>query len=224
MKETKNEKFISSSNYTSSEEKMNMISHIVGTALGLVALIVCIILATNNNNIIGIVSSIIYSLSIIVLYACSSYYHGLKIKEYKRIFRVLDHCSIFLLIAGTYTVISLSGITPLYPIVGWLVFGFVWGLAIIGIVLNAINIEKFKVISLILNVVIGWFVMPFSKQLIESISLDGFMLILFGGICYTIGAVIYAVGKKKKYFHFVFHLLCLAGTILHFLSVAFYCL
>ena len=210
--------------YSALEEKMNMISHIVGVFFGLVALIMTLIYSSKIGSTAGIITSIVYSLSIIILYACSSYYHGLRNLQYKRIFRVLDHCSIYLLIAGTYTILSVCGVVPIHPAIGWVIFGCVWLMAILGIVLNAINIEKFKIVSLILNILIGWFAVFFSSYVIDAITLPGFMMIVSGGICYTVGAITYAIGKKKRYFHFVFHLLCLVGTIVHFLGIFIFCI
>ena len=208
--------------YTKTEELINMISHIVGAVCGMVFLIILLIVTTKNNNTRGVVSSVVYSLSVMLLYACSAYYHGLKKGAPKKVFRVLDHCSIYLLIAGTYTVIALSGIVPHFKAVGWFMFGSVWALSVLGIVLNAVSIEKFKVISMVLNILIGWFAVFFAGRVIESISVNGFLLVIAGGLCYTIGAVLYGIGKKKRYFHSVFHIFCLAGTIVQFVGIVLY--
>ena len=210
--------------YNRKEELLNTISHIVGAVLGLAFLIILLIISVNNDNVMGVVSSIIYSITVMILYSCSAYYHGLHQVRPKKVFRVLDHCSIFLLIAGTYTVISLSGVAPVYPAIGWIMFGCVWGLSILGIVLNAISIEKFKIVSMILNIVIGWFCVVFAYYVIDAITLAGFLVILAGGICYTLGAILYGIGKKIQYFHSVFHFFVLAGTIVQFLGIAIYCI
>ena len=210
--------------YSNKEELFNMISHIVGALLGVVILIMCLIRTSQDNNTLGIVGSIIYGLSVIICYSCSAYYHGLRQKTPKKIFRVLDHCSIYLLIAGTYTMVTLSGMVPVVPLYGWLIFGLVWGLAILGIILSAISIERFKIISMILNILIGWMAVFFCFAVIEAITLTGFLLILVGGIAYTLGAILYGIGKRKPYFHFVFHVLCVAGTLVQFIAVLLFCI
>ena len=210
-------------NYTRREELINMISHIIGAIFGLVALIILLILSVKHNNTPGIITSIVYSMTIIILYSCSACYHGINDIKPKKVFRVLDHCSIFLLIAGTYTVIAISGVVPVYPIAGYLMFGIVWTLSILGIILNAISIKKFQIISMILNILIGWMAVFFVYYVISSISVEAFILILAGGLCYTIGAILYGIGKRKKYFHSVFHIFCILGTVIQFLGIAIYC-
>ena len=210
--------------YSDREELLNMISHIVGALLGLIILIMCLMKTSAAENVLGITSSIIYGLSVIVLYTCSAYYHGLKRISPKRVFRIFDHCSVYLLIAGTYTMVTLSGMVSDDPLYGWLIFGLVWGLAIIGIILNAISIERFKIISMILNLLIGWMAVFFFPFVIEAISLTGFLLILIGGLCYTLGAILYGVGKVKPYFHFIFHIFCLLGTVVQFVGIYMYCI
>jgi len=205
--------------YSDKEELFNMISHITGVLLGIVILIMCLIRSTNANEITG---SIIYGLSAIILYSCSSYYHGLKGRRSKKVFRVLDHCAIYLLIAGTYSAVALNQIIEINLTIGWIIFGVVWFLGILGIVLNAISIEKFKIISMILNILMGWVIVFFYSTVIEAIGIGGFTLMLIGGISYTIGAVIYGIGKRVPYFHFIFHIFCLVGTFFQFLAIFMY--
>ena len=132
--------------YTKGEEIFNMTSHIVGAVLGVVALVLCVVFAAIRGNVFGVVSGSIYGVTMIILYTMSSIYHGLSPKRYsKKVFQVLDHCSIFLLIAGSYTPFALCTIREADPVSGWVIFGVIWFVAILGIVLNSIDIKKFKV-------------------------------------------------------------------------------
>lgn len=210
---------ISIPKYTLGEEITNAIVHGVGALLGIAALVICIVVSAVHNSAIAVVSSAIYGTTIILLYTMSTLYHSLKVNNAKRVFRIIDHCSIYLLIAGTYTpfaLVALEGVT------GWVIFGVVWGLSIIGIVLNAIDIKRFKVISMFLYIAIGWVILFAFDTLVEAIAAPGLWLLLIGGIVYTVGAIIYGVGKKVKYMHSVFHVFVLAATILHFLSICLY--
>ncbi len=159
----------------------------------------------------------------IMLYTMSSIYHGLspKIKS-KKVFQVLDHCSIFLLIAGSYTPFALCSIREVDSFAGWLIFGIIWLFAILGIVLNSIDIKKFKVFSMICYLLMGWCILIKGNLLPELLTWKGFILLVAGGIAYTIGAIIYGVGKKHKYFHSIFHLFILLGSFLQFMCILLY--
>ncbi|MBQ2916831.1 MAG: hemolysin III family protein [Clostridia bacterium] len=208
--------------YTKGEEIFNMTSHIVGGALGIAATTLCIIFAAKHNNVYGIISSAIYGFSMILLYTMSSIYHGLRPNKAKRVFQVLDHCSIFLLIAGTYTPYCLVTLRGYNKALGWTLFGVVWGMAVIGIVLNSIDIKKYKIFSMICYLIMGWCILVKAPLLPKLLGLPGFILLLAGGIAYTIGAVFYGFGKKKKYIHSVFHMFILLGSILQFFSILLY--
>lgn len=209
--------------YTKGEEIFNMTSHIVGAVLGIVATVLCVVFAALNNNGYGIVSGAIYGLTMILLYTMSSIYHGLNPERYsKKVFQVLDHCSIFLLIAGSYTPFALCSIRSYSEIAGWTIFGFIWLIAILGIILNSIDIEKFKVFSMICYLLMGWCIIIKANILPEVLGTNGFILLLAGGIAYTVGAVLYGLGKKHKYAHSIFHLFILLGSILHFLCILLY--
>lgn len=207
--------------YTLGEELMNSISHGIGAGLGIAALVLCIIKSCMPLDGYKLASSIVFGLSTTLLYLMSCLYHALKVNQAKRVFRVIDHCTIFLLIAGTYTpytLITLRGLT------GWLLFGVVWGVSVLGIVLNAVSLKRFAKLSVFCYIALGWVVLFASHQLVASLHPTGFWLLLSGGIAYTLGAVLYAIGSKKRYFHSVFHLFCMIGTLLHFLSVYLYVL
>ena len=208
--------------YTKGEEIFNMTSHIVGGALGIVAATLCIIFSAMHNNIYGIISCAIYGFSMILLYTMSSIYHGLRPNNAKRVFQVLDHCSIFLLIAGTYTPYCLVTLREYNVALGWTLFGIVWSMAIIGIVLNSIDIKKYKIFSMICYLIMGWCILVKAPLLPKLLGLPGFILLLAGGVSYTIGAIFYGFGKKKKYIHSVFHMFILLGSILQFFSILLY--
>ena len=209
--------------YTKGEEIFNMVSHIVGGALGIVAIVLCAIFAAINKNVYGIVSGVIFGVSLVLLYTMSSIYHGLSPNvKAKKVFQVIDHCSIFLLIAGTYTPFTLCTLREYNITLGWCVFGIVWGLAIIGIILNSIDLKKYKVFSMICYLVMGWCIIFRIDVVYKCLGMAGFLLLLLGGIAYTIGAVIYGLGKKHKWMHSIFHIMCIIGSLLQFLCVLLY--
>ena len=204
--------------YKLGEELINAISHGVGALLSIAALILCVI---KSNDGISLFSSLFYCISSIILYLMSCLYHSFKPNNAKRIFRIFDHCSIYLLIAGTYTPLVLL-ILP--PKLAWTIFGVVWGLAILGIILNAIDLKKFKIVSMILYLGMGWCILFSFKTLWNSMNHIGILLILLGGIIYTLGAVIYGIGKKKRYMHSIFHIFCLIASVLFFMAIYIYAL
>ena len=209
--------------YTKGEEIFNMTSHIVGGSLGVIALILCIIFAALHNNIYGIISGTIFGITMILLYTMSSIYHGLNPKRYsKKVFQVLDHCSIFLLIAGSYTPFTLCSIRQQDPKAVWTIFAIIWLMAIIGIVLNSIDIKKFKIFSMICYLAMGWCIILKANILPRLLGKNGLILLVTGGILYTIGAVLYGFGKKHKYMHSIFHLFILLGSLLQFFCILLY--
>lgn len=210
--------------YTRGEERMNMISHIVGGGLGVIALVLCVILSALHGNVWGIVGSAIYGASLILLYTSSSIYHGLRPGMGKKVMQVLDHCTIYFLICGTYTPILLCSIRPVSPVWCWVLFGIVWGLAAMAISLTAIDIKKYSKLSMICYIGMGWSILLAAETAIEAIPLPGLLWCLAGGIAYSIGAVLYGVGKKHRYMHSVFHFFVLAGSIMQFICVFFYIL
>lgn len=209
--------------YTKGEEIFNMTSHIVGGALGIVATTLCVIMAAIHHNVYGVVSGAIYGFTMILLYTISSIYHGLSPKRFsKRVFQVLDHCSIFLLIAGSYTPVSLCTIRSYNTAWGWTIFGVVWGAAALGITLNSIDLKSTKVFSMISYLLMGWCIVVRFDILLRTIPQTGIVLLVAGGIAYTIGTIFYGLGKKKKYFHSIFHLFIFAGSLLQFLAILLY--
>lgn len=209
--------------YTKGEEIFNMTSHIVGAVLGIVATVLCVVFAAVNKNVYGVISGAIYGVTMILLYTMSSIYHGLSPKRHsKKVFQVLDHCSIFLLIAGSYTPFALVSIREYDAFWGWAIFGIIWGLAILGIVLNSIDIKKYKVFSMICYLAMGWCIIIKANLLPELLGMKGLILLLSGGIAYTIGAIVYGFGKKHRYVHSIFHLFILLGSLLQFFCILLY--
>ena len=206
--------------YTLGEEITNSITHGLGVIFGVVILVLTIVMSAHNHNAAGVVSSCIYGVSMIIMFLMSCLYHALSPRiGSKKVFRVIDHCDIYVFIAGSYTPFCISLIGG---VVGWTLFGIIWGCAIIGVLLNSINLEKFKIISIILYLIMGWMIVISFKSLHAVLPTNGLMFLLSGGIVYTIGAVLYGIGKKVKYMHSVFHLFVLGGCILQSFSILFY--
>ena len=206
--------------YSKGEEIFNMTSHIVGGALGIVALVLCVVFAAIHHNGYGVVSGAIYGVTMILLYTMSSIYHGLKPERFsKKVFQVLDHCSIFLLIAGSYTPFCLCTFREYNTALGWTIFGIIWAIAILGIVLNSIDIKKYKVFSMICYLGMGWCII-FTANLFPKLL--GTVFLVAGGIIYSLGAILYGLGKKHKWMHSIFHLFILLGSLLQFFCILLY--
>ncbi len=210
--------------YTKGEEIMNMVTHIVGGAMGILVLILCILKSAFHHSAAGIIGSVVYGISMIVLYTISSVYHGLRPNMGKRVMQVIDHCAIYFLIAGTYTPVMLSAFIPAYPTVGWGILAGEWILAIIATTLTAIDLHNYKVFSMVCYIFMGWGILFFVKLAMELLGTAGFYLLLSGGIAYTIGAILYGIGAKKHWMHSVFHIFVLLGSLLHFFAIYFYVL
>lgn len=209
--------------YTKGEEIFNMVSHIVGGALGIVVIVLCSIFAGIHKNPYGIISGIIFGVSMILLYTVSSIYHGLKPNTTsKKVFQILDHCAIFILIAGSYTPFALCTLRQYNTALGWSIFGIIWGFSALGITLNAIDLKKYRVFSMICYLVMGWCIIIKINILPKLLGINGVILLVAGGIIYTIGAIFYGLGKKYKYTHSVFHLCIFFANLLHFLCVLLY--
>lgn len=208
--------------YSKGEEIMNMVTHIVGGALGILALILCVVRAALRDNLYGIITSAIYGTTMITMFTISSVYHGLKPNMGKKVMQVIDHCTIYFLIAGTYTVVVLSAIRPVYPTLGWGLFAFEWCIALAAATLTAIDLKKYSVLSMICYIGMGWAVIPFWKQTLEVMTLPGFWLLLLGGIAYTVGSILYGLGRTRKWMHSIFHIFVVLGALLQFVSIFLY--
>lgn len=216
-------------NYSLGEELWNSISHGFGAVLTLIFAPFAIVKAFESNDPWEISVILFYSLTLLVLYTMSCLYHALsKNVKGKKVLRILDHNMVYALIIGTYALYCLislrtvEGYLPGVGTTGWVIFSITLLACIIGIIFNSINIEKYKILSMICNLIGGWSIVFAMGTLIQVIGMEGSMLCLFGGISYTVGAVLYGVGKKYKYIHTVFHFFVLLGSILQFISIYFF--
>ena len=162
--------------YTTGEEIFNMVTHIVGGVVGICALVVCVIISALNKSVTGVLSSVVFGTSMIVLYTMSSIYHGLRTSTSKKVFQIIDHCSIYFLIAGTYTPVLVCSLAKTHPVAAWLTFGVVWGLAALATTLTAIDLKKFKVFSMICYIGMGWSIIFSIKWVYEVLTFPGFAL------------------------------------------------
>ena len=210
--------------YTKGEEVMNMVTHIVGGGIGLLALVFCVIKSVMKGSLVGILSSAVYGVCMVGLYAMSSIYHGLRPGTGKKVLQVLDHCTIYFLIAGTYTPIVLCAVAPVYPAIGWGLFVFEWALTALAVTLTAIDLKKYNAFSMVCYIGMGWAVLLFMKQTMQVLTKPGFLWLLWGGIAYTVGAILYGIGSKKRWFHSVFHIFVVLGSVLQLVSVLWYAL
>lgn len=207
--------------YTLGEEIFNAVTHGVGVLLAVAALVLMTVISAKYGNALCIVSSVIYGVSLIVMYTASTFYHALTNKTAKKVFRILDHGAIFLLIAGTYTPYTLIAMNNL---TGFILFGIIWTMAILGITVNSIDLKKYAIMSVVCYVLMGWAIVFAIKPLIAVLSGTGLALLVAGGIVYTAGIAFYAFGSKVRYFHPVWHLFVLAGSMLHYFSIFLYVL
>ena len=210
--------------YTRGEEIMNMVTHIVGGGLSVIAAIACIVRGVLKANIWGVLSSLVYGAALITMYTISSVYHGLRPNYGKKVMQVIDHCTIYFLIAGSYTVIVLSALRPMYPRLAWGLLSFEWGLALLAATFTAIDLKKYEVFSMICYIGMGWAIIPFSSQIIDTMGIGGFGYLLAGGIAYTVGSILYGIGSKKRWMHSIFHIFVVLGSVLQFFAVIFYAL
>lgn len=210
--------------YTKGEELFNTLSHTAGAVFGIVALITCLFAAFRDSSPWSVTSAFIYGISLILLYTMSSLYHGLKHETVKKVFQVIDHCTIYLLIAGTYTPVMLCSVRKISPGWAWTIMGIVWGCAIVAAVLTAIDLKRFAIFSMICYLGMGWCVVLAIKPTLQALPLTALFWILYGGISYTLGAILYGLGKKHRYMHSLFHLFVLLGSILQYIAIFGYIL
>ena len=205
--------------YSLGEEIFNAVSHGVGGLLSIAAIVLLIIKSSTP---IGVITSIVFGFIMLVLYTISCIYHSLSPRVVgKKVLRVIDHCNVLLMVAGTYTPISLSLIGGA---LGWITFGIVWGITVLSVVFTAINVDKFSVLMVLCNLLLGWCGIMLLGPIMEACPMKGVWFLITGGIIYTIGAILYACGKKIPYMHSVFHLFVLGGSIFHFFFIFLYCI
>ncbi|MDO4218423.1 MAG: hemolysin III family protein [Synergistaceae bacterium] len=208
--------------YTIGEEIFNTITHIVGGVMSIVMIVLGVIKGTALHNPWIIVTGSVYGFFVFLMFTISSLYHGLPPCMGKKVLRIIDHCDIYLCIAGTYTPILLVAIRPLYSTTAWIIFGIEWGLAILGIILNAVDMDKFEKISFVIYLGMGWCIILGLTKAISAMSLAGFMWLLAGGIAFSLGAAFYLMHSKIRYMHSIFHILVDVGVLLQFFSIFFF--
>jgi len=204
---------------TNTEEWFNTISHGMTALAAIVGFVILVMLGNSSEKCCTLFSSIIYGLSLVSLYTFSTLYHGLRNEKAKRVFHILDHCGIYLLIAGTYTpvlLVSIGGTT------GWMIFGVQWTIALIGIVMKIFYTGKFDKISTLIYAIMGWMIVIKWQELVDSIPSDALNLIIAGGISYTLGIVFYLIDTRIKFSHFMWHLFVMAGSLMHFIMMVKY--
>ncbi len=210
--------------YTYGEEIMNTVTHVAGGGIGIFVLILCLWRALSPTDGWKIAGSIIYGISFIQLYTISSVYHGLRPGTGKKVLQIIDHCAIYFFIAGTYTPIVLCAIRPTFPNTAALILLIQYGCAALATTLTAIDLRKYRVLSMVCYIAMGWCILIALEPLLQVMPLPGFYLLLAGGISYTLGAILYGIGTKCRYMHSVFHLFVLAGSILQALCILIYVL
>ena len=204
--------------YSPTEEKLNIWSHAFGIFLSIIALVLLIIKALQQDNIWMMISFPIFGVSLILLYLASTLYHASKEPQKRFKLKVFDHAAIYVLIAGSYTpftLVSLNGET------GWLIFSMVWVMAFTGIILKLFFTGKFKIVSTSMYVLMGWLIVFYFQDLTAHLHEKGVFYLILGGVLYTIGAILYSI-KKIKFNHAIFHFFVLAGSFCHFLSIYLY--
>ncbi len=200
--------------YTVGEELMNSISHGLGAMLAAAGTTLMIAASALQGDWYKLASAIAYGVSLMELYLMSTVYHAVQSPRAKEILRIFDHCSIFFLIAGTYTPFAL---VTLREEGGWLLFGAIWGTALVGIILNAISLKRFEKLSMVCYLAMGWAIVLKIQTLMDLLPAAGLWLLVAGGLCYTVGILFYAI--HKRYMHSIWHLFVLAGSVCHFLCI-----
>lgn len=201
------------------EEIWNAISHGLGVVFGIVALIVMVVLAGEHHHPMAVIACAIYGVTLIILYLSSTLYHAIHAVHIKKFFHVLDHSSIYLLIAGTYTPFTLI---TLHGAWGWTLFGIIWGLAITGISFKFFYTGKYEFFSVMMYLMMGWLVVIAMDPLIHRLAFAGLMWLVAGGCCYTFGVVFYVLDRRMHMAHFIWHLFVLAGSVCQFIAVLYY--
>ena len=208
--------------YTKSEELINSISHGIAFVFSMLGLIPMILKAKDFGS-LSLISSVIFGIAMVLLYLVSAIYHYpyLNNSSLKKIFRVIDHCNVFLLVLGTIMPVALLGIGGRY---GVIFFSIVFIITLIGIFFLCINIDKFQFVEVLCHLINGWSILIFLKFLILNIGYYGVIFIILGGVMYSIGSILYFLGSKRKYFHSIFHFFCILGTLFHYIAIYFYLL
>ena len=208
--------------YTRGEELFNFVSHVVGGGLAVVMLVLCVVFAGIHRDPWAVVSSAIYGLSMVSVYVISSVYHGLRPIRAKKVLQVLDHCTIYFLILGSYLPILLGPIRRESPVTAWVLLGGILAITAVAVTFTAIDLKKYRVLSMICYIGLGWCIVFAAPVALRAIPVPGLIWLLAGGIAYTLGAILYGLGRKIPYMHAVFHLFVIAGSVLQFFCIFFY--
>jgi hemolysin III len=204
---------------TNTEEWFNSISHGIAALASTVGFVLLVVLGNSSKLSYTLFSSIVFGLSLVLLYTFSTLYHGARNEKTKKVFQILDHCGIYLLIAGTYTpvlLVSIGGTT------GWVIFGVQWAIALIGLVIKIFYTGKFDLISTLMYAVMGWMIVIRWQDLVDAIPSAALTLLLAGGISYTVGIVFYLIDTRVKFSHFIWHLFVMAGSLFHYFMIVKY--
>lgn len=205
--------------YSVEEELLNSISHGIGAVLSVAALVLMVVKASSP---LAVVCASVFGATMILLYTMSCLYHALPAtSRAKRVVRVLDHCNVFLLVFGTYVPASLLGVGGT---LGWVLFGVVGFFTMLGIVFTVIDVDRFGVVQVVCHLVSGWSILFGLPQLFDAMGMTGVAIIVAGGVAYTVGSILYGIGKSRPYMHSVFHVFCLMGTFFHFWGIYVYLL
>ena len=206
--------------YSIGEEVVNTATHLIGGMLSILALILCVRKAALDRGAAEVTGAAVYGCCLVILYSISSLYHGLKPGMAKKILQVLDHCAIYFLIAGSYSIVCLGTLRRENALLSWVILGLEWTLCAIATVLTAIDLKRYKTFSMICYIGMGWAIIPVAPLLLRIMGPAGFALLLSGGISYTVGAVLF--GLKKKWMHSVFHVFVVLGSVLQFFAFYWY--
>ena len=204
---------------TNTEEWFNTISHGIAALASTVGFVLLVMLGNSSELRFTLFSAIVFGVSLVLLYTFSTIYHGARNEKTKKVFQILDHCGIYLLIAGTYTpvlLVSIGGTT------GWVIFGVQWAIAFIGLVIKIFYTGKFDLISTLMYAVMGWMIVIRWQDLVDAIPSAALTLLLAGGISYTVGIVFYLIDTRIKFSHFIWHLFVMAGSLFHYMMIVKY--
>ena len=206
--------------YSIGEEIANTATHLIGGVLGVIALVLCVRRASELGGAPEITGAAGYGCCLVLLYATSSIYHGLRPGMAKKVMQVLDHCAIYFLIAGSYSLVCLGVLRRTRPVIGWGILGLEWVLCAVATVLTAIDLKRYKLFSMICYIGMGWAIIPLAALLFDIMTPEGFWLLLAGGVSYTVGAVLFSI--RRKWLHSVFHVFVVLGSVLQFFAFYFY--
>ena len=206
--------------YSIGEEITNTATHLIGGILGVIALVLCLRKAALDRGAAEITGAAIYGSCLVILYSVSSLYHGLRPGMAKKVMQVLDHCAIYFLIAGSYSIVCLGALRRADPGLGYGILTLEWALCFIAATLTAIDLKRYKLFSMICYIGMGWAIIPLAAMLFDLLTPTGFWLLLGGGISYTVGAILF--GMKKKWMHSIFHVFVVAGSVLQFFAFYWY--